>query len=76
LEKLTEKTWVPLGLAVVVISAVAGWVMRTELTASSTASRMSVVFEHYHKIDEKLDDVDRRLIRIETLLRQIKDARE
>ena len=62
--KITEKTYVSLGLVIVIIGGI-GWLTSIYWKTESNASELIKYSEKYEKLEIVLQSMDRRLSRIE-----------
>lgn len=62
--RLTERTWIPIGLAVVVIGGGAAWMTRQEFLTTKNAENLSSVEHRLDKVCEKLGKIEDELRKI------------
>lgn len=71
---ISEKTAVPLGLAIVVIGGAAGWLTSLSISNSTTASLVGSVVTRQEKYNDDLREIKERLANIDGQLKRIRPA--
>ena len=72
MNKLTESTLIPLGVAVAVIGGASAWMTRMHFITDATAKGLSDTNTFISSINDHLDSIQPRLARIEVLLEKEK----
>lgn len=68
MRKLTENTFIPVGLAVLVIGSSAAWVTRTSLAIINNQDSIQLNKSKLESIGSTMTSIDKRLDRIEWAL--------
>lgn len=71
MNKLTQETLIPLGLAVLVIGAGSGWITKTELAVAQVQQTSIEYKEKFKKICDLFEGITKRLDKIDNEIQKL-----
>lgn len=74
--KITEKSWVTLGSAIIVFGGGGAWITRQEIQTSANAAQVQRVKDFATATHESLISIDKRLFAIEQILMRLEHRKE
>lgn len=69
---ISEKTFVPIGIAIITIGSLTGWATRQEMRMDEQESKVNHVVERFQGIEQQLDQILEKLGIIEGELKRIR----